>query len=366
VVNALDGGGMERMLLALVRATAGKGWAHSICTLRGPGPLADRVPKSVPLISLDAPDGSRLTPIRLARIIGRVRPDLVHARSWGVWTDAALGNALAGRRPLLLGFHGLDAKSGFSAADRRRAHVLRRLSRRFACVSHAGRDQLAGQLGIPSDQIDLIPNGVDTERFAPPGEKERGACRAALGFAPDAFVLGTVGNLTPVKDHATLLQAIRHCGDAGADVRLLIAGDGPLRSALTRQAEDSGVASQVVFAGSRGDVPALLGAMDVYVCSSLSEGMSNAILEALAVGLPVVATDVGDNRRLVDDGAVGVLVPAADPRALGDAVLGLCRDAARRRAFGRSARARAMACYPFARCVERHVALYRSLASGFS
>ncbi len=361
VVNALDGGGMERTLLAVVGATLHGRLEHAICTLRGPGPLADRVPPSVPLLCLRARDRSRATSLRLARVIARYRPDLVHARSWGVWTDTVLANAVMGARPLLLGFHGLDAKPGFSRSDRCRAYVMRRWSRRFACVSHAGRDQLHRELGIPADRIAVIPNGVDTRRFAPPSRESRAERRAAMGFPPCALVAGTVGNLTPVKDHATMLRAVRFCRDAGVDLRLIIAGEGALRDELEHQATDLGIGASVRFAGPCGDVPALLGAMDLYVCSSRSEGMSNAILEAMAVGLPIVATAVGDNARLIDNGKAGELVAPADAQALGGAMVRLARCESRRAALGSAARARAAEQYPFARCVQRHLDLYHSL-----
>ena len=361
VVNALDGGGMERTLLSLVRATAGDRLDHVICTLRGPGPLADSLPASVPLLPLDAQGPNYTSGLRLAGILRRHRPGIVHARTWGVWADAAVACALAGRPPLVLSFHGLQSDAGFSRGDRRRARWLQLLCRQYACVSHAGRDQLRRELAVPARRVAVIPNGVDPDRFAPPLPQARAHIRASLGVSSNECVIGTIGSMTPVKDHATLLSAVSVCRRAGARLRVLLVGDGPLMGELRKQVRRDELEAVVLLPGRRADTPDLLGAMDVYVSSSRSEGMSNAVLEAMSVGLAVVATDVGDNARLLMRGRTGAIVPPHDPAALARAIMDLVNKPDQRRRWGACARQLVLDHYTFGRTVERYLNLYRSL-----
>ncbi|MBN1514352.1 MAG: glycosyltransferase [Phycisphaerae bacterium] len=360
VLNALDAGGMERTLLSLVAGTSDR-FDHVICTLRGPGPLADRVPASARLVSLGVQGRRAPAAIGLARVIRSCRPALVHARSWGVWADAALGCVLGGRPPLILSFHGLQSDTGFGRRDRMRARWLRCLCRRYACVSRAGTRQLVEELGIPSSWITLLPNGVDTDRFRPHSGDVRARARAALGLPQTAFIAGTTGSLTPVKDHVCFLRGLRQCRDAGTVIHGLVVGDGPLRADLAERVRQEGMEGFVHFTGRRDDGPQLLAAMDVYVCSSRSEGMSNAVLEAMAAGLPVVATDVGDNGWLLDGGRAGVLVPPRAPQPLASAICRLAEDEAVRRALGDAARRCVCGQFTSAGTRQHHVSLYTSV-----
>jgi len=146
----------------------------------------------------------------------------------------------------------------------------------------------------------------------------------------------------------------------------LIVGDGPLRASLAEQVRQAGMEEFVRFAGRRDDGPQLLAGMDLYVCSSRSEGMSNAVLEAMAAGRPVVATEVGDNRWLLDDGRAGVLVPPREPRRLAGAIGELAADEAVRRSLGQAARRRACEQFTSADVRQRHVALYTSVLDDVS
>jgi glycosyltransferase involved in cell wall biosynthesis len=360
VLNALDAGGMERTLLSLVAGTSDR-FDHVICTLRGPGPLADRVPACARLVSLGVQGERAPAALGLARLIRACRPALVHARSWGVWADAALGCVLGGRPPLILSFHGLQSDTGFGRRDRMRCRWVRCLCRRYACVSRAGTRQLVEELGIPLSWITLLPNGVDTDRFRPFSGDVRAQVRAALGLPQTAFVAGTVGSLTPVKDHDGFLQALRRCRDAGLVIHGLVVGDGPLRASLAERVQRDGLEGFVHFTGRRDDGPQMLAAMDVHVCSSRSEGMSNAVLEAMAAGLPVVATDVGDNGWLLDGGRAGVLVPPRAPQSLASAICGLAGDEAVRHALCDAARRRVCGQFTSAGTRQHHVLLYSSV-----
>jgi glycosyltransferase involved in cell wall biosynthesis len=228
--------------------------------------------------------------------------------------------------------------TGFRHSNRLR-WLYRLLNRRFARViaaSEAIRMSLLAE-GWQPERVRLIYNGVDTRRF---GNADPQALRKELGIPRDAVVLGTVANLSPVKDHATAVEALRRLHTAGRPLHLVLAGDGPEREPLTRQAEEAGLAEYVHFLGRRQDVATVLAGVDVFVLASHSEGLSNALLEASAAGCPIVATAVGGNPEVVADGETGLLVSIRDPEALAGAVARLADDPALRAAMGAAGRDR--------------------------
>jgi glycosyltransferase involved in cell wall biosynthesis len=204
--------------------------------------------------------------------------------------------------------------------------------------------------GYPGERIQVIWNGEDLSRFTPGPSR----VREELGLPPEACLAITVGSLTPVKDHRSQLAAFARAAVAEPRLRLLVVGDGPLRAELEaealRQLPDPG---RIRFLGHRKDIPELLRASDLYLQTSLTEGFSNAILQAMASGLPVIATAVGGNPELVTADC-GRLVPAREVSAIEGAILELARSPERRRALGLAARARSEA----AGSLEAMVAAY--------
>jgi glycosyltransferase involved in cell wall biosynthesis len=298
----------------------------------------------------------------LAAVVRRLHADVIHARNTGCWADAVVASLLVPGVRLVLGLHGLETDEAFNRRQRLCVRVALRRGARFTSVSEAGRRQLREQARVPANRVDVLGNGVDLRRFYASNAETRRRLRAALRLDDETFAVGTVGALTPVKDHATLLRAVARAGESLPDLRLLIVGDGPLRADLERQARLEGMDGRVRFTGWRDDIPALLACLDAYVCSSTSEGMSNAVLEAMAAGLSIIATDVGDNALLVRDGVEGLIVPRASHTAVIDALTTLVSTPATCRAFATAAKARARE-YDLDRTVRRYEAYYARLAS---
>lgn len=229
---------------------------------------------------------------------------------------------------------------GFNKSARLRM-LFRWLNHRFDRVvapAQAILDGLVDNERLDRDHSLCIANGVDTQWFTPLATARRAQAREALGIAGDALTFVCVASLTPVKRHVDLLEAFRLVRDRHPRARLLLVGDGPLREAVTAQRSALSLDQSVTLLGNRADVEAILPAADIGVLASSTEGMSNAILEMMACGLPIIATDVGGNPRLVTDGVVGTLVPACAPEALAVAMVALAESAAQRAQMATAAR----------------------------
>lgn len=303
-----------------------------------------------------------LYPASLFALCRSERPDLVHTRNFSCIEGLAAAR-LAGVKAVLHSEHGRDVDEAANL-KRRRAFarsVLFRCADRVVTVSEELRATILANVRIRPDKVQCLPNGVDLSRFGPRGARER--VRRELGFAADEIVIGSVGRHDPVKDYTSLLAAFAALRDA-ARLRLLLCGDGPSNASLRALARDLGIEDRVVFTGFRDDVPDVLTAIDVFVLPSVTEGMSNAILEAMASGLPCVATRVGGNGELVSHGLNGLLVPPASPEKLHDALSYLVEDRGARLRMGRAGRARAETRFSLEAMVARYEDLYEGLILG--
>jgi len=263
--------------------------------------------------------------------------------------------ALLARRPAL----SCRRDEGFT---KKQIHVraqrpLNRLLAGMISVSHAVVRAVSLREGFPPARNQVIWNGEDLERFSP-GPSE---VRRELGIAPKTCVVTSVGLLSPVKDHPTQIEAFSRVAGRHPDAVLLLAGDGPERTALEARAAPLG--DRVRFLGHRKDVPALLRASDVYLQTSLTEGFSNAILQAMGVGLPVVVTAVGGNPELVT-GETGLLVPARDAGATARALETLVADEGRRSEMGARARARTLEHFTLEVMAERYMDAFERAMDG--
>jgi glycosyltransferase involved in cell wall biosynthesis len=244
-------------------------------------------------------------------------------------------------------------------------------------VSAQLKTDLVRHVGMPEGRIEVLYNGVDLGRFRHGGSAagdaaagipdeatgERAAIHAELGIAPGALVIGSVGRLVPVKNYGLLLRAFAQAGLARRGAHVLLVGEGPERAPLDALARELGIEANVRLAGHRDDVQRLLPAFDVFVLPSVSEGMSNTLLEAMAAGVPAVASEVGGNGEIVRDGIEGILFPSADQEALQAALGRLVDDAATRRAMGAAARERAQSAFDLKVMVGRYERLYERVAA---
>jgi glycosyltransferase involved in cell wall biosynthesis len=347
VTLGLDMGGLEKLLVEFARHADRGRFALHFIVLGGRGVLAgDIEARGWPVTALDA--GSGLRPglvFRLARLLRRWGTDVVHTHDDRPLVYGALAAPLAGVRRLVHTQHGKNHPLVSRQAAYRFAAGL---ADRFVCVS----DDLAGlahRLGVAPRRVCRIWNGIDVTRFA---------CR---GPRPDGPAV-TVARLSPEKDVDTLLGAAALAVRERPGFRLVVAGDGPCLPALRRRADELTLGGRVHFLGQVQDVPSLLAGASLFVLSSLSEGISLTLLEAMARGLPVVATRVGGTPELVAEGETGLLVPAQDPAALAKAMLRVQADPEGGQRMGLAGRRRVEQEFDVRRMVADYEALYQGRA----
>jgi len=377
VIHRLDVGGLENGVVNIVNRMPADRYRHAIVCLAGyDGNFRKRIRRAdVPIVSLDKQPGKDLGAYaRMWCALRRLRPAIVHTRNLGT-VDMQWIAWAAGIRARVHGEHGWEAADpkGMNPRSLRIRRLCRCMIQRYVPMSRDIAEWLVRAVGVEPGRIRQLYSGVDTERFSPPpatrsGVDPREAGRGALNpgfFPPGALVVGTVGRLDPVKNQASLLQALatirRNRPDLVRPLRLVIAGDGPLRRSLELAAADLGIADAVWFAGARSDAPDILRAFDVFVLPSLNEGISNTILEAMASGLPVVAGRTGGNPELVQDGDTGALYDVGAAGELERTILAYLTNPTLRTAHGEAGRARVVQNFGLTAMVQRYLDLYDEL-----
>lgn len=317
----------------------------------------------VPIVGPLRPIADLVAVISLAEVIRERRPALIHAHGSKASLIARLATLISRRTPTIVTVHNQVLYGGVSKTMRTLyVWMERRLAKRTArivTVSDALRREWLEIYGLPESMMATIHNGLDLGPFLAGGD--RASSRARVGVPGDAAVFGLAARFAPQKALDVLVEAAATVLADDPRAWLVIAGDGPLLEVVRTKARATAVRDRIVFPGFETDVPGLLSALDVYVTSSVTEGLSLALVEASASGLPIVATNVGGNPEVVEDGVTGLLVPAGKAAPLAAALQRLLKDPMLRRRLGEAGRARAVAEFSEATMLERTAALYREV-----
>ncbi len=349
VVGQLDVGGMESLVVEFARHVDRDRFDLHFVTLENRGVAAEAIEAlGWQVTDVAAPTGvNPWVAVRLAQVFRRLRADVVHTHNTRALLYAAPTARLVGVPRVIHTCHGQRI-----AATRRQLMAFRLATRaadRVVCVSHHTARAVQAE-GVAARRILSLWNGIDLSRF-----------RLA---APElAAPVLAVGRLSPEKDFETLVRAAALASRQEPGFRLELAGDGGSAPALRRLVDELGLGQAVRMLGQVRDVPTLLSRGSIFALSSLTEGLSIAILEAMASGLPVVATRVGGNPEVVSEGVTGILVPSGDPAALAGALLDLWRDPPKRRAMGAAGRERAEKYFAINSMVTNYENVYVSPAS---
>jgi len=364
VVISLDPGGTEKLVVDMSVTLAAQFRVHVIC-LDEPGLWArDLRQRGIPVTCLwRQPGFDAALPLTLARALRACGAQIVHAHQCTPWFYAALSRIAYPRPRLLLEEHGRLYPEADSLVRRLFGRfVLRRLTHRFVAVSQDVRDRLRRFEGLGGAAIDVIYNGVVTE--PPLGAARRHEIRRELGFGPEQFVVGTVGRFDPIKNVPMLARCLAKASERQARIHGLLVGDGPQLAPVRALIAEIGLAERVRLTGFRSDARTLVQCLDLFVLSSLSEGTSMALLEAVAAGVPVAVTAVGGNPEIVLDGRTGWVVPSQDEGAMTAAILEAAGDAELCRERALEGRKRLMEHFDFGAMICAYVQLYQALLAG--
>ena len=364
VVYSFAIGGLENVIVQLINRLPASEFEHTVLSLTTISDFKNRITQpGVQFIELNKPPGHAV-PLypKIYRLLRQLRPDVLHTCNLAALEVTPL--AWLARVPLRVhAEHGWDAHDPHGANPRYR--TLRKLYKPFVShyvtVSQDLDTYLRHAIGVPAGRHSLIANGVDTDAFSP----ATGTLSAVPGcpFTPGQhWLVGTVGRLQTVKNQPLLarafVQMVQDHPEAAARARLVIIGEGPLRQSVESILASAGLQHLAWLAGARDDVAAIMRTLNCFALPSQAEGTSCTLQEAMASGLPVVATAVGGTPDLVEEGVTGYLVPSEDTNALAQALWRCYSEPKTSQTLGATARARALANFGLAGMVQRYQALF--------
>jgi glycosyltransferase involved in cell wall biosynthesis len=356
VLHSLVVGGAEVLAARLARSL-GDDFRFIFACLDGVGPLGEQLAaEGLPVHVLGRKPGfDWRCARRLAAYTRAEAVDVVHAHQYGPFFYSLAARLLRRRPPILFTEHG----RAFPDYPRRKRMLVNRLllerCDRVVAVGEAVREALARNEGIAARRIEVVYNGIDLAPFRHPVDRE--AVRRELGVGPGEVLILQVARLDYLKDHPTAVRAAGLLARRHPQARLVLVGEGPEQANIEALIAAEDLGAVVRLAGLRRDVPRLLGAADVFLLTSISEGIPLTVIEAMAAGLPVVATDVGGMREVVQEAETGLLAPAGDPAALAALLGRVLDDQDLARQLGRCGQARARSVFGD----DRMLAAYRDL-----
>jgi glycosyltransferase involved in cell wall biosynthesis len=297
---------------------------------------------------------------RLGRLLRRERVDVLHAHQWTPFFYASAGRLSTIQLPILFTEHGREHPDYPRPKRILFNRVMLRRRDRVVAVGHAVRQALMANEGISERRIEVVYNGIDDNRIrCHPGNRRE--VRRELGLETAEPVIMQVARLDHLKDHATAIRCLARVVREAPGACLVLVGEGPEEAVIRARVQQMGLEPSVLFLGLRKDVARLLPAADLFLLSSISEGIPLAVIEAMCAGLPVVSTQVGGTGEVVSDRHTGLLVPAGDDAALADAILRLHRDPDLRRRLGENGRLRALELFSEDQMARKYLALYEEM-----
>ena len=356
VIYSFGIGGLEKGITTLINYGS-EDIEHVVISLCGNRESENLLTRKADIISLNKPAGnSPLFIWDLSRLLRKIRPDIVHTRNWS-GMDGILAAKLAGVKTIIHGEHGWDMLDPYGT-DRKRKLVRKALSLmvdRYVCVSKQIESWLRNDLKIKKEVVQIY-NGIDVDRFHSVGPDEKWQIKRKLGFTDENFLIGIVGRLDVIKNHLNLFKAFRKVALQHPQVRLVVVGDGAERNRLEKDGD-----KDIIFLGYRSDTDILMKAFDLFILPSFNEGISNTILEAMATGLPVIASNVGGNPELVDDGVTGTLVDPYRPDQMADSIMAYMDFRALKEQHGRNGRKKACEKFSIKAMVQGYESVYKDV-----
>lgn len=367
IIFRLDVGGLENGLVNILNGLQQDKYSHAIICLKGYSDFKDRIKNSnVEFYDLDKREGKDIgCYFRLWKLLRKLKPEIVHTRNLPA-LDMVIPSFLAGVPARIHGEHGRDIID--IDGSNRKYQIFRKLLSPFISKFVALSEDLTGWLkndvGIAGKKIIKICNGVDTDKFSPFSEEIAYISDCPFKKSDSNIVIGTIGRMEEVKDTINLCRAFVELVKNGSDysdrLRLMLIGDGSLMAKVIDFLTEQKVIDKCWIPGSRSDTAEILRNMDIFVLPSLAEGISNTILEAMASGLPVIATNVGGNPELVENMENGVVVPSKNHQELAKGISTVIEDIELRYKMAKKSRQLALEKYSVNSMVDAYDQLYES------
>jgi len=358
IIEDLEIGGSEMGLFKLVKSLDNNKFKSIVCTFNdgSVGGLIRNMGISVIQLNKKISWDFKLL-VRLVRLIKKLNIDIVHCRGTRPIVYGGLA-ALLAKVPRVISLHGfnnIDDRWGL-----RLVKLMARSGARIVSVSNQLRDELCQRTGMKKEKVITIHNGIEINHRI-----EKADCirikKELVGLDSDSVVIGAVGSLRPVKGYEYLLNAVLPVTQSFSNIKFIIVGDGRSRPFLEKLADDLKIRDYVSFLGYRDDIAALIRVMDIVVVPSLSEGISNVILEAMAASKPVIATRVGGNPEVVTEDGTAFLIPPKDPASIAHAIITLLKDENTREEMGKAAFDRVRKLFAQEIATRKYEELYSSM-----
>lgn len=353
VVLSLETGGLERVVLDLIHNSSSNLTSY-LCCLDEVGGHRDELHSiGIDYWELENYGINKVETFKkIKKIVIGNKIDIIHTHNPSPHFYGALVGFICGI-PVVHTKHGRNYPSNKWLVYKN--YILSFFSYKVVCVSSDVANVALDIERVSVAKVVTILNGIDTYKYSNPKSI---ANLKALGVKEDSFVIGIVARLSVEKDHNTLLDALSLIVSKTPKIRLLIVGDGPLRYVLEKRVDELKLGRHCCFLGNRSDVPELLSAINLFVLSSTTEGVSLTLLEAMSASLPIVCTDVGGNREVVVDSITGIIVPPQDPQAFADAVIELIKNPAQLTQMGKEGKKRVESFFSVSRAAREYEKLY--------
>jgi len=367
VIFALGTGGLENGLINLINHMPVNRYRHAIICLTEAHGFEDRIQRpDVEIMCMHKKRGHDFPVyLRVWKALRALKPQIVHTRNF-VALESQIPAFFTPDTKRVHGEHGRDMQDlhGLNQKQKTVRRIIQPLVNEYITVSQDLESWLINDVKLPARKIQRIYNGVDAELFYPRNSLQTDL--APPGFIPEnGLLIGTVGRLAEVKNQLLLIDGFAHllslCPALKRRIRLLIVGDGPMRDKIHARVDEAGIKDMVWLAGDRDDVPELMRLLDIFVLPSLAEGISNTILEAMATGLPIVATRVGGNPELVKEGVNGRLIDAKDFKSLGNALSKMIDDSEATATMARASLRRIQEEFSWNKMVNNYLSVYDKL-----
>ena len=362
-VFSLEPGGMENGIVNITNALDPERFQVGVCCLESRGAFADRLSAAVEVTVLNKQPNFSLGICRaLRREILRTRPHLIHSHNLGPLIYSGIASLGGITAPILQGEHAELTPHDLDPFRLRLRHLLYGCCRAVHSVGHGLHRQLVA-LKFPESKLQVIVNGVDTSRFSPATLDERAGARHGAGIPAGALVAGIVGRFGPFKQHQALIEAFEPVADRAPELHLLVVGGGgPRETAIKAQAGASRHSARIHFTGFQNDPRPFYRAMDVLVAPSTNEGLSNAVLEAMACGVPVLGHHACGNADVIAAGLDGFLADLSTPERIRVALEEIVKTVARLPDLGAAARCKVVSHFSLERMVREYENLYSKIA----